>query len=316
MNEITHKEIWETLSKINVNQYVEDKYGLTFLPWVYSWHLLQEHFPEAQYDFDPNEIHADGSVTVHCTVSIASCCRSMHLPVMDNKMKSLIQPSSRDISDAKQRCLVKCIGMHGLGIYLWTGHGSPLSETTAKSVDEPKAEPESTPEPEPGPSTPAKKDTEDVILDALVIKNDEGAEQVTKLMLEMATKFSKTESQLKKFWTSNKATTDLLEKDWSQHYEVLLAGFKKMKQNFSADEITEGDEGYLPNSQQAADHWAEVTVKFIEKHCDDTNGLDALWETDKETIAHVENNYAPAYEILKAGFKSRYAALAKEKTDD
>ena len=118
MNEITHKEIWNTLSKINVNQYTEDKYGLTFLPWVYSWHLLQEHFPEAQYDFDPNEIHADGSVTVHCTVSIGSCARSMHLPVMDNKMKSQIQPSSRDISDAKQRCLVKCIGMHGLGIYL------------------------------------------------------------------------------------------------------------------------------------------------------------------------------------------------------
>ena len=142
MNEITHKEIWNTLSKINVNQYTEDKYGLTFLPWVYSWHLLQEHFPEAQYDFDPNEIHADGSVTVHCTVSIGSCARSMHLPVMDNKMKSQIQPSSRDISDAKQRCLVKCIGMHGLGIYLWTGHGSPLSETTAKSIDKLKPEPE------------------------------------------------------------------------------------------------------------------------------------------------------------------------------
>ena len=34
-------------------------------------------------------------------------------------MKSIVNPTSRDINDAKARCLVKVLGMFGLGLHLW-----------------------------------------------------------------------------------------------------------------------------------------------------------------------------------------------------
>ena len=64
------KDVWSTLSVINVNDYTEEKFGLTFLSWGYCWAILMKHFPQAQYAFDENEIHPDGSVTVYCTVNI------------------------------------------------------------------------------------------------------------------------------------------------------------------------------------------------------------------------------------------------------
>ena len=36
-----------------------------------------------------------------------------------SNLKSIPIPSSRDISDAKARCLVKVIAMFGLGLHLW-----------------------------------------------------------------------------------------------------------------------------------------------------------------------------------------------------
>jgi hypothetical protein len=250
INEPTHKEIWETLSRVNVNEFTEEKYGLTFLSWPYAFHILCEHFPQAQYRFGENEIHPDGSVTVHCKVSIGDCSRTMGLPVMDNRMNAITSssssgpPTSRDISDTKMRCLVKTIAMHGLGLSLWTRHGGPLSE----ALPEAGAEPVTAPEPEPAVDEPV---------------NDKGSPPAPDSASQPA-------------------------------YE-------------------EGDEGYLPDSEKAADHWAEVTVKFIGKHCDDASSLDALWETDKETIAHVENHYPTAYTTVQAGFKQRYTELKETK---
>ena len=47
--------------------------------------------------------------------------RSMWLPVMQSgKSKaSVVNPTSRQVQDTRMRCLVKCLGMFGLGIKLW-----------------------------------------------------------------------------------------------------------------------------------------------------------------------------------------------------
>tara|TARA_R110000824_G_scaffold158571_1_gene332562 strand:- start:90 stop:419 length:330 start_codon:yes stop_codon:yes gene_type:complete len=55
----------------------------------------------------------------------------MWLPVMDNRNKSIANPSSRDISDARMRCLVKAIAMHGLGAYIYAGEDLPQAVQTA-----------------------------------------------------------------------------------------------------------------------------------------------------------------------------------------
>jgi hypothetical protein len=51
----------------------------------------------------------------------------MWLPVMDNRNKSIVNGTTRDISDARMRCLVKCVAMFGLGIYLYAGEDLPSS---------------------------------------------------------------------------------------------------------------------------------------------------------------------------------------------
>ena len=52
----------------------------------------------------------------------------MWLPVMDFKNNSKASPTSREISDARMRCLVKAIAMHGLGHYIYAGEDLPENE--------------------------------------------------------------------------------------------------------------------------------------------------------------------------------------------
>ena len=89
-----------------------------------------ENYPEATYHFGDNEYHPDGSVTVHCTLTVDGITRPMWLPVMDNRNKSVLQPDSRQISDAKMRCLVKAISMFGLASYIYAGEDLPEDNST------------------------------------------------------------------------------------------------------------------------------------------------------------------------------------------
>ena len=72
-----------------------------------------------------------GTASVSCSVTIGDVVREMWLPVMDYRMKSIAHPSSRDISDAKMRCLTKCFSLHGLANYIYSGDGLPTEEVAA-----------------------------------------------------------------------------------------------------------------------------------------------------------------------------------------
>jgi len=43
------REIWDTLSKIDVSDHVEHKGGLSYLSWAWAWGTLMEYYPEAEY---------------------------------------------------------------------------------------------------------------------------------------------------------------------------------------------------------------------------------------------------------------------------
>jgi len=124
-------EIWTTLSKINVNENIEKKGNLSYLSWTWAWSKLMEHFPDSYYHFEDRKLE-NGTVEVTCILSIHkgdhSVSRHMWLPVMDHKNNSIINPSSRMVSDAKMRCLVKAIGIFGLGLYIFAGEDLPAAE--------------------------------------------------------------------------------------------------------------------------------------------------------------------------------------------
>ncbi|NDA09065.1 MAG: DUF1071 domain-containing protein, partial [Alphaproteobacteria bacterium] len=54
--------------------------------------------------------------------------QSMWLPVMDNRNNAIANPNARQINDARMRCVTKCLGLHGLGLYIYAGQELPEPE--------------------------------------------------------------------------------------------------------------------------------------------------------------------------------------------
>ena len=138
----TYAEIWDTLSKVDVSEYVEEKMNLSYLSWSRAWWLLMEHYPEATYEYHEGSKFDDGTVEVSVTITIGGTSRMATLPVMDYKNKAIISPDARQINDNKQRCFVKAIAMYGLGIDLYRGMSDDLpdAEKDKASADKPKQE--------------------------------------------------------------------------------------------------------------------------------------------------------------------------------
>ena len=120
--------VWKTLSSINVNEHTERKGNLTYLSWAWAWAVTKQHYPDACYTFHDNEVHSDGTMTVHCDVIIDELAHEMWLPVMDHRNKAVENPNAFQINTAKMRCLTKGLSMHGLGAYIYAGEDLPAPE--------------------------------------------------------------------------------------------------------------------------------------------------------------------------------------------
>ena len=137
--------IWKALSKIDCNDKTMEKGGLTYLPWNQAVTYMMDHYPDYTVKWhgttDENNVTRDvtyyegGTAMVNCTITIGEVKRECWLPVMDYKNKAIAHPSSRDISDSKQRCLVKCFALFGLGIYIYRGDAVPdVEDSEEESV--------------------------------------------------------------------------------------------------------------------------------------------------------------------------------------
>lgn len=122
---------FEKLSKINCADHIEKKGGMSYMSWTWAWSTLMKNYPESSYVFHDDHAHVDGTVTVSCTVTVEGMARTMWLPVMDHKNNAIPNPGARKISDARMRCLVKAIAMHGLGLYIYAGEDLPESDHAA-----------------------------------------------------------------------------------------------------------------------------------------------------------------------------------------
>ncbi|HEX3156741.1 MAG TPA: DUF1071 domain-containing protein [Candidatus Angelobacter sp.] len=120
---------FERLASINVNAKLEKKNGLSYLSWAWAWDQLLRVDPEADFEYGQPTTHAGETVMVYCTVTAFGKKRTAHLPVMDHRNKAIAQPDAFQINTAMQRCLVKAIGLHGLGLYIYAGEDLPEGET-------------------------------------------------------------------------------------------------------------------------------------------------------------------------------------------
>ena len=53
-------------------------------------------------------------------------------PVLDGKNRPIFEPTAFDINTSIQRCLVKAIALHGLGLYVYAGEDLPNGEKAAE----------------------------------------------------------------------------------------------------------------------------------------------------------------------------------------
>lgn len=127
--------VFEKLYKINVNEHVERKNGLQYLPWAYAWAEVKKVFPYSTYKVYETEdgciYHTDGRTCwVKTGVTIEKLEHIEYLPIMDYRNKSILleDVTSCDINKAIQRSLTKALARHGLGLCLYAGEDLPEIE--------------------------------------------------------------------------------------------------------------------------------------------------------------------------------------------
>jgi len=218
----THEHVWNTLSKINVNEHTETKMNLTYLSWAWAWKILKDHYPNAKYSFSSWKTssgildymqYPDETGAVQCTIWIGKHVKeSMWLPVMDNRNNAIKNPNARQISDAKMRCLVKCISMLGLGLYIYAGEDLP--EDT---------------KPEPVKEAPKKK--------AARKKREHGEQEeedkVTMTFTEFVKDADSVES-LHTFFRDNRAVIDKIEVSNPEEHAKIMAAFSQRKKELAS----------------------------------------------------------------------------------
>lgn len=149
---------FEELYKINVNQYKEEKNGLSYISWSYAWAEFCKRYPDATYEVYKNEqglpyvYDQNTGYMVYVSVTADGLTHEMWLPVMDNNnnaMKSVpytvktkykeVQVKAAtmfDVNKAIMRAMVKCLGMFGLGLYVYAGEDLPSVDAESLTRDE------------------------------------------------------------------------------------------------------------------------------------------------------------------------------------
>jgi hypothetical protein len=121
------------LSAIDVNDSLQHKDGLAYLPWACAVDHLLQQYPEASWKFqwfgEKPYLKDEHGVMVFCTLTVGEISRTAFLPVMDSNNEAIKEPDMRDINDTMQRCLTKAVALHGLALYVYRGEGVPTGDT-------------------------------------------------------------------------------------------------------------------------------------------------------------------------------------------
>jgi len=150
------------LSAINVSEHIEKKGGFSYLSWPFAVAQLRLADPTAYWEvrrFDGLPyLASEIGVFVEVAVTVQGVTLSQIHPVLDGRNRPILAPTAFDINTSIQRCLVKAIALHGLGLYIYAGEDLPQIGTDPAANDPtPRAEPPAPPAPPPAPKLVAGK---------------------------------------------------------------------------------------------------------------------------------------------------------------
>lgn len=122
---------YERLRKIDVSAKIEKKNGLSYLSWAFAVDTLLQADPLANWEHPPCEMYGE-TMMVFCAVTAFGKTMKAHLPVMDHKNQAIPNPNAFQVNTALQRCLVKAIALHGVGLYIYAGEDLPAGSSEVK----------------------------------------------------------------------------------------------------------------------------------------------------------------------------------------
>ena len=128
----------ETLLKLNVNEHIEKKNGLSYLSWAWAWAEALKADPNAIYKIEMYDeygengrrrtvpfMNINGTCMVLVTVTMFGKPMTCQLPVMDYRNKAIPKPDAFAVNTAIMRCMTKALSLHGLGLYIYAGEDIP-----------------------------------------------------------------------------------------------------------------------------------------------------------------------------------------------
>ena len=210
---MTKKSVWETLSRIDVSEYTEEKNGFTYLSWAWAWSTLKDAYPDATYVKHTFRHKGDnglytvpfmtdpvtGCAYVQVSVTAGGETQTEVYPVLDHANKPVREPTAFHINTALQRGMAKAISMLGLGSYIYAGEDLPPMPSQVEVA---------TPD---GESKPA-----------------EGAEMIAKVFRDLLPLATSTDS-LVDFYKKNTRPLGVVKEKDGELYAALMADFSKRK---------------------------------------------------------------------------------------
>jgi len=129
------------LNQINVSEHLEKKGDFSYLSWPYAVAQLRLADPSAFWEvrrFDGFPfLKTETGYFVEVAVIVQGITLSQIHPVLDGKNRLIFEPTAFDVNTSIQRCLVKAIALHGLGLYVYSGEDLPDGETAKPTPSAP-----------------------------------------------------------------------------------------------------------------------------------------------------------------------------------
>jgi len=121
---------FDELSKVDCSKHVEKKGKFSYLSWPFAVSELRKRHPEATWEVVKSQDGLPFTMSpAGCFVEVAVIVNGVKLsqihPVLDNNNRTIAEPNAFQINTSIQRCLVKAIALHGLGLYIYAGEDLP-----------------------------------------------------------------------------------------------------------------------------------------------------------------------------------------------
>ena len=136
MAQANTKSVYQTLADVDCSNHIEKKGKFSYVSWAWAWALVKQNYPDATFEkhvFTDNQNNplpfmrdTKGYTFVQTSVTIGGHTLSETFPVTDNRNQAIQHPNAFEVNTALQRCLVKTLAFHGLGLSIYAGEDLPV----------------------------------------------------------------------------------------------------------------------------------------------------------------------------------------------